>query len=239
MENMEEKKHKHDNQEEDCPLCQTTEEAMDKLSSEDSNSNKGLKAKNREPSKKLWVALIALVIISGSWAVYASLSSSLQSSAKDNNLAQTQPEITAPKKDALSQDSSLAADFSAYDTVGNKFTLSDFKGDKPVLLVFWATWCGYCAKELPDLKIFTQENQAKLKVLVIASGEDKDVIKDYIKEKDVNFTMLLDEKRDIWNLYKVRGTPAHFLVDIDGEVIIVRPGLASMSDLKTMLTMLK
>ena len=50
--------------------------------------------------------------------------------------------------------------------------------------------------------------------------------------------MLLDENREIWNQYLVRGTPAHFLIDSQGKIVSLRPGLASREDLEIMLTML-
>lgn len=132
----------------------------------------------------------------------------------------------------------LAPDFSSEDVYGNKISLSDFRGKKPVLLVFWATWCGYCAQELPDLKVFTQEHENEIQVLVLSSGENKETIKNYIQEKDVNFLMSLDEDRKIWNQYLIRGTPSHFLIDSSGEIVTLRPGLASREDLEIMMTML-
>lgn len=133
----------------------------------------------------------------------------------------------------------LAPDFTSEDIYGNKISLSDFQGEKPVLLVFWATWCSYCAKELPDLKAFTEAYQKEIQVIAVSSGESKETIRDYIQEEDVNFLMLLDEERKIWNTYLVRGTPSHFLIDKEGKIASLRPGLASRSDLEVMLTMLK
>lgn len=130
-------------------------------------------------------------------------------------------------------------DFIYQDVSGNRTALSDFRGKKPVLLIFWATWCGYCAQELPDLKTFTQEHQDKIQVIAVASGESKETVKDYIEKEEINFLMLLDEDRRIWNQYFIRGTPSHFLIGEDGKIISLRPGLALKENLETMLTMLK
>lgn len=245
------KKHDHKQIEEDCPLCQTSKEAIDKLKLTDNSSNesekdrgdKEKKSKSTRNTRNIRMVFIGLVIILGVFVIYKSLTNSIQEPLEENSSVQatveTQPANVVPGNSKLPQINQSASDFYAYDTVGNKITLSDFRGDKSILLVFWATWCGYCAKELPDLKTFTQENKDKIKVLVVASGEIKEVVKDYIKEHDINFTMLLDEERKIWNLYGVRGTPAHFLIGLDGNVITMRPGLAVMSDLKIMLSMLR
>lgn len=132
----------------------------------------------------------------------------------------------------------LAPDFASEDVYGDKISLSDFQGKKPVLLVFWATWCDFCAKELEDLKDFTAEHQKEIQVMAISSGESKEIIEDYIQEENVNFLMVLDEKREIWNQYLVRGTPSHFLISNQREIVTLRPGLASRGDLEIMTTML-
>ena len=74
-------------------------------------------------------------------------------------------------------------------------------------------------------------------MIVISSGETKDTISDYAKEKDVNFMMLLDEQREIWSSYLVRGTPSHFLINKQREIVTLQYGLASLGELETMLTM--
>lgn len=131
----------------------------------------------------------------------------------------------------------LAPDFTGESASGEEFTLSSFRNEKPVLLVFWATWCGFCAQELPDLKLFTQEYQDRIQIVVIASGESKEIIQKYISEKEVNFMMLLDQDRSIWNQYIVRGTPTHVAVDREGKVAAFRPGLATLAALENMFTM--
>lgn len=54
--------------------------------------------------------------------------------------------VAEPEKDVI-----LAPDFVVYDSEGNAVQLSDFSG-KPVVINFWATWCGYCVKEMPSLQ---------------------------------------------------------------------------------------
>lgn len=49
--------------------------------------------------------------------------------------------------------------------------------------------------------------------------------------------MLLDEQKKIWNSYLNRGTPSHFLIDKQGIIVTLQPGLASLDNLETMLKM--
>lgn len=164
----------------------------------------------------------------------------LFSAIMPNNKKTDAPEVMAVETAAKTEGpriGALAPDFTALDLQGNKAALNDLISQKPVLLIFWATWCGYCAKELPDLKTFTKNRQNQIQVVTIASGEVKSTVNDYVKEKDVNFMMLLDEKKEIWNTYLVRGTPSHFLINKQGEIVTMLPGLASLDNLETMLKM--
>ena len=220
-------------QEESCPLCETTKEAMDML-----NADKEPEIKNKKSSWKIKTIFGCLVIILGVVGGYKILSNSpLINSVTEDNLIQKQSINVSEKISPQIND--LAPDFVSEDVFGNKVALSNFRNKKPVLLVFWATWCGQCAKELPNLKTFTQKYQDKIQVLAVDSGEPKETIRDYIQEKDINFLILLDNNRKVWNQYLVRGTPSHFLIDKNGKIITMRPGLASLENLETMLSMIQ
>lgn len=223
---------KNNQQKENCPLCETVKETTNMLM-----ADKNLKTKSKKSSRKIKTIFWCLVIIFGAFGGYKILSNSiLTKTAAENNSIQEQAtaaEKIGPRIDAL------APNFASEDIFGNKITLNSFRNKKPVLLVFWATWCGYCAKEKEDLKTFTSRYQDKIRVLAVDSGEPKEVIKDYIEKENINFLMLLDEQRKIWNQYLIRGTPSHFLIDKEGKIITIRPGLAFLKDLETMLSMIK
>lgn len=182
-----------------------------------------------DTKKKFWkpgVLFLIFILILAGFAIYESFGKSLLGER-----------ITEENSKSIKV-GSLAPDFTLEDIDGNKITLSSFQNKKPVLLVFWATWCGYCAKELPDLKDFIEIHRNEIETLVISSGESKKTVEDYIEKKDINFTMLLDNTRDVWNSYLVRGTPSHFLIDSKGKIIALRPGLALKDNLEIMLSML-
>lgn len=222
----------NDKQKEDCSLCETTKEAVNTL-----KTNKDSEIKNKKSSRKIKTILLGLVIILAVVGGYKTLSKSPSMSPIIKDISIQGQTINISGKTSP-QINDFAPNFVSEDVYGNKLALNNFQGERPVLLVFWATWCGYCAKELPDLKIFTKRYQGLVQVIAVDSGESKQTIKEYIQKKDINFLVLLDEQRKIWNQYLVRGTPTHFLIDKEGKIIAMRPGLASSADLEIMLSMI-
>lgn len=221
----------NDKQEEHCPLCESSKEALEKLDLESGHVN--------EQKPKLFrKGLIILGLIGlGVFSIFYIFISDFSPQAPKNNKSAEVNVFQDTNEKSKPQINALAPDFVSEDVFGDKIALSAFRGKKPVLLVFWATWCGQCAKELPDLKVFNQKYYNDIQVIAVDSGEPKETIKDYIQEKDINFLILLDEQRKIWNQYLVRGTPSHFLISKDGKIITMRPGTASLADLETMLSM--
>lgn len=216
-------------QEENCPLCEISKQAVDKL-----DLNQGSKTSSRRSFWKSRVVVCTLVIILGAFAGYKFLLNSSPGLIQGGGSKQSAETVLAKP-----QIGSFAPDFISEDIYGVKVALSGFRDKKPVVLVFWATWCGYCAKELEDLKTFTQKYQDRVQVIAVDSGESKDVIKNYTQEKRINFLMLLDQDMKIWNQYLVRGTPSHFFIDKQGKIVGLRPGLSSLANLEIMLTKLR
>lgn len=95
--------------------------------------------------------------------------------------------------------------------------LSDYQG-KPVILVFWATWCPYCKKLLPGIAKLHEKYQAKgLTVFAVNIKEDWQP-KTYWRNHDYKFDALLNGD-DVAELYNVQGTPAVVFIAPDGKVL--------------------
>ena len=160
--------------------------------------------------------------------IFKSLNNNLGSGAIKES-----PLLIVPKEELV-----YAPSFILKDVEGNEVGSGDFV-DHNMLLVFWATWCSFCAKELPDLKNFTEEYKDKIKVVAIVSRESKGVVQEYIIQKEINFQILMDPNGSVWNDYYIRGTPAHFLIDKEGKIIASRPGYTSKRGLDVMATMVE
>ena len=124
---------------------------------------------------------------------------------------------------------SLAPDFafSAFD--GTRQRLSDFRG-RPVLINFWATWCGPCRVELPDLETSLRAHTSDgLVVLAVNTGEHFATAQSYIKDIQVDLTAFAyDPNSAVAHRYNVeQGLPQSYFVDARG--VITRVVLGQMS----------
>lgn len=111
-----------------------------------------------------------------------------------------------------------APDFTATTLDGTTIRLSDLRGH-PVALNFWATWCGPCRLEMPELEAAqARYRETGLMILAINAGEDAEVVQAYLDELGLTLTVVLDPEGAILDLYEVRALPT--TVWIDGEGFI-------------------
>jgi len=127
---------------------------------------------------------------------------------------------------------SVAPDFTLTDLDGKSVSLSAYKG-KPVFLNFWASWCGPCQDELPDVEKIHQEYQEKgLVVLTVNPGEDKATIKKLMDEKGYTFPVLLDSNKDVARLYNTKDIPVSFFLDKEGKIVTKKVGLMKGDEMR-------
>lgn len=125
-----------------------------------------------------------------------------------------------------------APEFTLRDSAGRLVSLSEMHG-KPVIVSFWASWCGYCRSMLPDLNAFYQESRSRdLVVLAVnTSDTDRSTAETFVREKGLEFAILWDEGNQVSKKYDVRGLPTNFFIDRSGVIRAVIPGAMSKSDM--------
>ncbi|PEC77043.1 thiol:disulfide interchange protein [Bacillus cereus] len=115
-----------------------------------------------------------------------------------------------------------APDFTLTKLDGTNVKLSDLKGKK-VILNFWATWCGPCQQEMPDMEAFYKEHKENVEILAVnytpsekGGGEEK--VSNFAKEKGITFPILLDKNIDVTTAYKVITIPTSYFIDTKGVI---------------------
>ncbi len=115
---------------------------------------------------------------------------------------------------------SLAVDFTATNlTDGKVVHVSDYIGKNPVWLNFWASWCGPCKQEMPDMEQLYQLNKDKgLVILGFDVREDQKTVSDFVTSRSFSWTFLLQPSGDTANRYYVSGIPTHIFIGKDGII---------------------
>jgi len=101
---------------------------------------------------------------------------------------------------------------------GDSVSLGRLAGDKPVLLVFWATWCPICAEEVPKINEVQSRLSDRLRILAIDFLESGEKVRKFMKAKNVSYTVLLDRNGKAAQAYRVVGIPTYVILDRQGKV---------------------
>jgi cytochrome c biogenesis protein CcmG/thiol:disulfide interchange protein DsbE len=118
----------------------------------------------------------------------------------------------------------LAPDFTLTGLDGQAVSLSDLRG-QPVLLNFWASWCGPCSMEMPFLQgVYEKWSGKGLVLLAINMQEDPMEVKGFIENAGYTFPVLLTTGNDVPLAYNIRGIPATFFIDTDGVIRDIKIG---------------
>lgn len=119
-----------------------------------------------------------------------------------------------------------AIDFTLKDQFGNVHTLSEYKG-RTVFLNFWATWCGPCRGEMPDIqKLYEQYRNAgddSVVILGIAAPNmgnevSEEGVKAFLSENGYTYPVVMDTTWEMFRQYGISSFPTTFMIDKEGNV---------------------
>ncbi|QGQ97432.1 TlpA family protein disulfide reductase [Paenibacillus psychroresistens] len=166
---------------------------------------------NNKLSKNLAVFVVLLILIG--IAVFQNVSARGKDVLKkdDNEVVDT-----APKPGFLAPTFQLTGlDGKSYQVGG--------KQDKPYMLNFWASWCGPCELEAPDLKNMYDKYKDDFNLYGIntTDKDNLDDMKKFVKQYKLPFPILLDKEGKVADLYRFNLIPTSFLVDRNGVVVDV------------------
>jgi peroxiredoxin len=100
---------------------------------------------------------------------------------------------------------------------GEQVSLAGYRG-RPLLLNFWASWCGPCIEEMPAIAEFARSNE-DIAVLGIASMDRPEDSREFVDGKDIDFDLAVDRSGEVLGRYGSTGLPTTVLIDTDGRVV--------------------
>ncbi len=99
-------------------------------------------------------------------------------------------------------------------------TLSEVSKDRPVLLVFWATWCPNCVAEIPTLNEWQKKYEPQgLQIVAVNVQEERPEVLQFVKKTPLQYPSVLDEEGKVANRYGLVGIPSSLFLAKGGEIL--------------------
>jgi len=128
-----------------------------------------------------------------------------------------------------------APDFSLQQLNGETITLAQYRGQKPVILDFWASWCPNCRRDMPRLNRWYEKYKDQVEVIGINLQENPSVVERYVSSTGISFPIALDPRGSASRAYGVRYTNFHVLIDKDGNTVRMVPGDIREADILSLI----
>lgn len=184
--------------------------------------------------KAVIAVLVVAVVLAGIWYLFGS------PAGKAPAEPETTEAVTIPEEST--ENPNLAPDFTVYDIDGNSHKLSDFRG-KPVVLNFWASWCGPCQMEMPDFQDKYLELGEDVQFLIVnmtdGYRETVQTASEFVAGKGYTFPVYYDTGSDAANTYGAYSLPTTYFIDADGYAVAQATGAIDAATLQRGIDMIR
>jgi thiol-disulfide isomerase/thioredoxin len=179
-----------------------------------------LRKENHMKKRTLLITLIALLVVLGvAGVLYPKLATGMQSGQLANATAEAaqQPTEASEPAESTEPEPIPAPDFTVLDWDGNEVKLSDYIG-KPVVLNFWAHWCGPCQMEMPEFNAAYERLGGEVTFLMVHEGAAVEDGKDKVTEGGYTFPVVFDVDSSAGNTYGITAYPTTFFINKEGNL---------------------
>lgn len=122
-------------------------------------------------------------------------------------------------------------DFTLEKLGGGTISLAEYRGQKPVIVDFWASWCPNCRRDMPKLNHWYEQHRDQVEVIGINLQENHDVVQQFIQSNNISFPIALDATGVASANFGIQFTNTHFLFNKSGELVRVIPGDLKEADM--------
>ena len=130
----------------------------------------------------------------------------------------------------LQEEGTLAPEFTLNTLEGKPVSLSEFRGT-PVVLEFWATWCGPCRRQFPKMARIHEKYEGQVNFIMVNTAEDAATVRAFADQVEVPGIILMDPTDKVGERYGTRILPSLFFIDAEGVVQASVPGALKDMDL--------
>ena len=191
------------------------------------------------------ILLVFILLMAGAYGLYNQLSGDIATQQlavtataqpTDAPAATQAPANTSAAQATAEPDPEplLAPDFTVYDSAGNAVQLSDFFG-KPIVLNFWASWCGPCRSEMPDFDAKYAEIGEDVHFLMINLTEGRETIETanaFIQQQGYSFPIYYDTTAMAAMTYGAYSIPTSYFINAQGHVVARAVGAINAATLQ-------
>lgn len=168
-------------------------------------------------SKKrlLLIILVLIMLMAGAYILYNTMSS---------NYAAQQISVNNQEHEEKTTESgnAMVPDFKILDVDGNERQFHSFLG-KPIVLNFWASWCGPCQMEMPDFEqaYINYGDEVNFVMVNVTDGsrETKEIAEEFIAQKGYTFPVFYDTAQEAAYAYAVYSLPTTYFIDAEGNAV--------------------